>query len=67
MEVSVRLLVPVTLPPRERVPGTLGTEGWLDPSPRDPVQTLWKKFSCPCQESILDSLAAQPLARRYTY
>jgi hypothetical protein len=31
------------------------------PSP-DPVHTLWRKLSCPCQESILDSLA-----HRYTY
>jgi hypothetical protein len=35
--------------------------------PPDPVHTLWKKFSCLCQGSILDLLAVQPLARRYTY
>jgi hypothetical protein len=61
MEVCGQLQTLAALTPGKQPPDTHFTGGWVDP--RAGLDAVVKrKISCPCQESIPDSLVVHPIA-----
>jgi hypothetical protein len=65
MEVSIKRHAPAALYPREMIPGTHCTGGWVDLR-RSGHKRLEEKSSRLCRGSNLDRRVVQPVARHYT-